>query len=120
MIRLRKHIAFLLFGIFFFPVIFQSLHIVWHHSHGYECEHHHCHKESPDKNSALNTQNLSDTENTCLICEFEFSITDVPELFIKKKEIPVLTYTYSEVATQQQYKQIFTDKTPRAPPILVS
>ncbi|PKQ61892.1 hypothetical protein BZG01_18340 [Labilibaculum manganireducens] len=120
MIKLRKHIAFILFVIFFFPITFQSVHIVWHHAHGYKCEHHLCHAESSDKNSHTSTENLSEKENACPICEYQFSINNLPELSVIKSEIPVLAYSYNQVAAVQQYVQVFSNKTPRAPPILVS
>lgn len=120
MIKLRKHIAFILFGIFFFPILFQSVHIVWHHSNGYKSEHNHCFQPITNKGLYSNGENLSEKEKTCPICEYQFSINDLPKISLFKADIPVLAFIYIEATTKQQYKQVFSDKTPRAPPIFVS
>lgn len=120
MIKLRKHIALLLFGIFFFPILFQLFHIVWHHSHGYKCEHTLCSQTITNTDFYSTGDNISENEKTCPICEYQFSINDLPKISFFNAVIPVFACTYNEVATQQQYKQVFSDKTPRAPPVLIS
>ncbi|MFW5760338.1 MAG: hypothetical protein ACOCXH_05105 [Cyclobacteriaceae bacterium] len=120
MIKLRKHIAFLLFGIFFLPIIFQSVHVVWHHSHSYKCEHNLCSQPITKKDLHSNGENVSEKEKTCPICEYQFSINDFPKISFFNPAIPAIACNYIELATQQQYKQVFSDKTPRAPPVLIS
>lgn len=120
MIKLRKHIAFLLFGIFFFFILFQSVHIVWHHSHGYKCEHNQCFQTITNTDIHLYGENVSEKEKTCPICEYQLSINDLPKISFFNAVIPVFDCTYIEVVIQQQYKQVFSDKTPRAPPVLIS
>lgn len=120
MINLRKHIVFLLFGIFFFPIVFQSVHIIWHHSHGYKCEHNHYSQTITSKDLHQNSKNVSEKEKVCLICEYHFSINDLPNISFFNAVIPVCECTYNKVVAHQQYKQVFSDKTPRAPPILIS
>jgi hypothetical protein len=120
LIRLRKHIALLLFGIFFFPIIYQTVHIVWHHSHGYTCEHNQCFQTITNKDLHLNGENISQKENTCPICEYQFSINDLPKISFFNAVIPEFSCVFNEIATQKQYKQVFTDKSPRAPPVLTS
>ena len=120
MIRLRKHIAFLLFGIFFIPNVFQSVHIVWHHSHGYKCEHNHCFQTITKTDFHSNGENVSEKEKTCPICEYQFSINDLPKISFFSPVIPAIVSIYNEITTQQQYKQVFSDKTPRAPPVDIS
>lgn len=120
MIRLRKIIASFLFVIFFFPITFQSIHIVWHHSHGYKCDHHLCHQKISDKDFHTDGENISEAEKACLLCEYQFSINDLPGISVFSLVIPVFTCIYSENAKEQQYKQVFSDKTPRAPPASVS
>jgi len=109
----------MLFGIFFFPILFQSIHIVWHHSHDYKCEHQLCHTESSDKDSNNNSVNISQHEKICPICEYQFSINDLPRVLFSKAIVPLYICTLFEINKQQQNKQIFTDKSPRAPPIIV-
>ena len=120
MIRLKKHIAFLLFGIFIFPIVFQSVHIVWHHSHVYKCAHNHGLQAASKTDFHSNGENVSEKQTTCPICEYQFSINELPNIATFNAVIPVFPYSYNEVATQQQYRQAFSDKTPRAPPVFVS
>jgi hypothetical protein len=51
MIYKRKDTAILLLGIFFFPIIFQSLLILWHNSHGIKQEYQYCDKENSENTS---------------------------------------------------------------------
>lgn len=97
--------------------MFQSFHIVWHHSHSYKCEHHICHQKLSDKDSHTKRKNISKKENTCPICEYQFSVNDLPKISFFSTYIPVFVCTYNEIAIQEQHKQVFLDKTPRAPPV---
>jgi len=120
LIRTRKHIAFLLFGIFFLPILFQSIHVVWHHSHAYKCEHNLCSQTITNKDLHTNGENVSEKEKICPICAYQFAINYLPTISYFKPFIPIFIYDYNEIATQQHYKQVFSDKTPRAPPVLIS
>ena len=103
-------------GLVFIPILFQPVHVVWHFSIGHANEPHCCHFETSDKNSC--SESIQPEEVHCLLCEFEFSINDLPEISCPKIVIPVFVFIYNEIATQQYFKQVFTDKTPRAPPVL--
>ncbi len=120
MIRIRKHIASFLFVIFFFPITFQPIHIVWHHSHGYNGKQYLTNKILSDKDPHTNQENISKEEKLCPIGEYQFSINDLPEFPVFRTEIPVFACNYNEIAIQQPYKQVFSDKIPRAPPVLIS
>ena len=120
MIRRKKHIAFFLFVIFFFPITFQSLHIVWHHAHGYKGRQHLFSNATHNEDSSINKENISEKEKLCPIGEYQFSINDLPEFSIFRSVIPAFAFHFDEIIIQQQYKQFFSDKTPRAPPILNS
>ncbi len=120
LIRLKKHIALLLLGIFFFSILIQSVHIVWHHSLIQKCEHYICHKKTPNKYLFTKQENVSEKEETCLICEYNFSINDSPKVFFLSTVIPAIASIFHEIYKQQQYIQVFSDKTPRAPPVLIS
>ncbi len=117
MIKLRKHIAFLIFEIFLFPILFQSLHIIRHHSPDYKCEHNNCFQKIANTYFNSNGQNLSENEKTCLIREYQFSINDLPKISFFYAVISVFTYAYIEATIEQYYKQVFSDITPRAPPV---
>lgn len=119
MIKLKKHIALLLLGIFFFPIIFQSVHIVWHHPNGYKNQCRHCEKETAENTSYSFAKDVSQKENICPICEYQFSINDLPIISIFRTIIPEIACLFNEIAVQQQYNQIFSDKTPREPPVLI-
>lgn len=120
MINLRNHIALLLFGVFFFPILFQSVHFVRHHSHDYNCEHYLCHQTIADINFHTNGENLSEEVKKCLICEYHFSINELPEISVSGRVIPSITCIYNEIVIQQQHKQVISIKVPRAPPVYLS
>jgi len=115
LIKLKKYIAFLLFGIFFFPIVFQSVHIVWHHAHGYKCNHNH-HHIIVEVNLHQDVEKISETEQICPICEFHFSINNVPKTSFFNSVIPVFAYLFNVTADNINYTQIYTFKSPRAPP----
>jgi hypothetical protein len=110
--RLRKHIAYFLFVIYFFPITFQSIHIVWHHSHGYKGK-----QIFFDKSSHRNRENISKEIKLCPIGEYQFSINALPKIYFFNSKIPITTRIYNEGVTQQQYKEVFSDQSPRAPPV---
>lgn len=118
--RFNQHIAIILFGIFFFPIVFQSIHIVKHHSNVSNFEQHFCgHIEIEDLYTASH-EFYSFEDRSCLICDYQFSINDLPKVLYFGKEIPALKYTYIEIAVLKPFNQFSYDKTPRGPPILNS
>ncbi len=116
MTKRRANIAVLLCGIFLFPIIFQSVHIVWHHSHGFKCEHHHCQQIAPHEDFHSYFENISDEVSKCPICDYQFPVNNLPEVSFLGTLLPLHTCIYIELNQQSQYKQVFSDKTPRAPP----
>jgi hypothetical protein len=64
--------------------------------------------------------NVSQKQKTCPICEYHFSINDLTKIYFFKTVIPAIACNYFEIAKQRQYKQVFSDKAPRAPPVLIS
>ena len=116
----KKHIAAFVIAIFFFPIAFQSLHIVWHHSHDGKCERPVFLQKTFDAESAVNKKNISANKDACPICDYQFSILDVPEIACFSSVIPANARIRNEIATPQQYQHFFSDKTPRAPPVVIS
>jgi hypothetical protein len=114
--KLRKHIAFFLFIIFILPITYHSLHVVWHHSHGYKGKQYLYNNIFNGINSYANKENILEEVNLCPIGEYQFIINDLPETSFSGSAIPVITYIYNKIAAQQQYKQVYLAKTPRAPP----
>lgn len=120
MITLRKHIAFLLFGIFFFPITFQTFHGVWDHSDDNITENQNCHHRVNDDGSNAEGECIYKTENTCPICDYQFSINDIPKVPFFSSEIPEFTSLYYEIKRNHHYKQVHSAKSPRGPPVYSS
>lgn len=120
MINLRKHIALFLLGIFFFPILFHSAHIVWHQSIKHKCEHDICRKKLSLNDLDKQHEGISEKVESCLICEYKFPISYTTKIFFFHSVIPASACIFNELDKQQQFKQVFSDKTPRAPPVLVS
>jgi hypothetical protein len=117
--ELHKHIALLVFGIFIFPILFQPVHIIWHHSHetpvctschvsdiGKQCT------DQKDENS------IDNQEKQCLVCSYEFSITELPEFFIFECNTDTAEESAEETPISQPCKTVCKNKTSRAPPVL--
>lgn len=120
MIRLKKHITVLLIGLFFFPVVFQSIHMVWHQSHSSSCGHHECDHKPLAKNSHPFAEKCIKNNENCPVCLYQFSINNVTKLSHLNFQIIVITCNYKAVAIAQQNLQVFADKSPRAPPVFIS
>jgi hypothetical protein len=119
LIRLKEHIAFLLFGIFFFPFLFQSLHILWHHSHVNKSEHNQYFQTITKTDFHSNGENVSEKKYKCPICAYKFSINDLPKIYFYYSIISVIACIYIELVQQYKYMQVFLVKTTRAPPVNV-
>ena len=119
LMELRKHIAPFLFWIFFFPILFQSVHIVWHNSQTNKNEYRCCHTETCDTDSPDESENITQKEDVCQICEYQFSLNDLPGISIFRSIIPSFSYSLNVIAFQQDFKQGFTVKSPRAPPLFI-
>jgi hypothetical protein len=91
--------------------------VVWHHAHGYKCHHNHAHQTITDNDLHLNHANVSGKEKICPICEFQFAINDLPKTQFFTSIVPAIACSYNEIAYQQQHKAVFSNKTPRAPPL---
>ena len=114
MIKFNKHIATVLIGIFFFPLAFQSIHIVWHHDHlHYDCYH----VFNSINNSQAATISTTGKINTCPICEYKFSINNLPVISVFRSPIPKINNSINETIMVQLHQQIIERKSPRAPPL---
>jgi len=115
----RKHIALYVFGIFIFPILFQPVHVIWHHSHetpvctschvsdiGGQCA-------DPNDENSIDKQ-----EKHCLVCSHEFSITQLPDFFIFECTIDISEELPGETPISQPCKPINKSKASRAPPVL--
>ncbi len=113
--KFKKHIVVFLLGIFVFPIIFQSIHIVWHHTHAV------LHNENVSIIENCNIHNneivlISDNIEHCAICEYEFSVNNVPNGFYFDTVLLFIKDLVNQNIVNKALQQIFSFKTPRAPP----
>lgn len=113
MAEIRKHIAPFLFVIFSFPITFQPLHVVWHHSHGYMGRQLYLHPFSGE-----NSNYISQKAELCPIGEYQFSVNDLPELFFFDSFKLSFSQAFNEKEIQQKHKAVFTEEPSRAPPVI--
>jgi len=117
LIQIRTHISFFLFWIFFTPILFQSIHIVWHHSDAHQCEHHLCISEASDQMLKADDTQLSEKEEKCPICEYEFPINNIPKVSSYDASLPIFSSLYTKTLTQKQFIKVISKRNPRAPPV---
>lgn len=115
MIRIKKHIALALLGIFFFPIIFQSAHIVWHHSYSFQDDN--FFRLSSGKTKEV-VMIVGSTVNHCPICDYKFAINKIPEFLIFAVLIVLINRIFNLATIAQPHKQAVTLDLSRAPPYL--
>lgn len=89
--------------------------MVWHQAHGYEGN-----KLSFDKSYNEHQKNIYQKINLCPIGEYKFFVNDLPNKTIPNFIVPAVKHVQKEIVKQQLYKQVFSEKSPRAPPFLIS
>ncbi|OQA46951.1 MAG: hypothetical protein BWY47_01510 [Bacteroidetes bacterium ADurb.Bin302] len=116
LLTLKKHIAFFLLGIFIFSITFQSIHIVWHHSH---CISHNatCHNTVDCTNYTGTAFFYSNSTNHCPICEFQFSINTLPYILFFEAVIPTICRIFKVLYVTEPHQEVFALYSPRSPPI---
>lgn len=102
---------------FTFPIVFQSLHIVWHHSNeeadsyiNTECQSYHYQgfqEESVDTSSE---------SIHCLVCAYKFPKNNIQHVSVFYVVIPLVGKLFRETLVIQPVEQIIALKSPRAPP----
>lgn len=111
MIKFRKHITFLIFLIFLFPLFFQSIHVIWHHSHGFNGE--------IISLKVNNTKNIDTEKETCSIGDYKFSITYLPIVYVNYFVINIFKNFYNKIVISQIFKITLQTKSTRAPPLFL-
>lgn len=120
MTTLKKHIALWLIGIFSFPIVFQPVHVVWHHLHGYRHTPQQCSLCSitrPDYAACAFDEEDDYGEGVCPICAYQFSINQLPEVTAFDPVVPEIFCGQNTAIASQYFRQDRTTKTPRAPPV---
>ena len=115
MIKSFRNIALSLLLIFVFPIIYQPLHVVWHHSHGAEC----CGSYGTCQLGDLQKREgayFEETIDHCPICSYEFSINDIPEKQVIEFYIQELIFKFIETKVTEFVPPFVLLKIPRAPP----
>jgi hypothetical protein len=63
-------------------------------------------------------ENFSQEEKSCLVCDYEFSINNLPEISIFRITTPITERSFQEKETQAYFQEVSSYKSPRAPPFL--
>ena len=117
--ELRKHIALYVFGIFIFPILFQPVHVIWHHSNETPvCTSCHVSDTGGQCANSKDENSIDKQEKHCLVCSYEFSITQLPDFVIFECNIDIAEELPTETPISQPCKTVCRTKTPRAPPVL--
>jgi hypothetical protein len=115
--KIKKHIAILLLGIFAFPIVFQSVHIILHHRHNIDNRHYCCQSNTQNDCTGITVAKYK-TISHCPICEYQFSINKPTNLFIFKTIMPILCGVLGNSLIEKRHLKILPSKSPRAPPFL--
>jgi hypothetical protein len=117
--HIKRHIAFVLTGFLIFPIIFQSIPVVWHHSYDHSEIAIHSSCSNNDPGSCKDVSGISTSSGHCPICEYQFTVNILPDCSIQVATVPVITATCHDIATGNPHLQIVALKSPRAPPFLM-
>lgn len=76
--RSLQNIAFVLFAIFSFPLVYQPFHIAVHHSYTH-CRHCSVSCKQPHSDSqTINFETTQEKEEPCPICNYHFPLNEIP------------------------------------------
>jgi hypothetical protein len=119
-IKYKSHIAPLLLCLFVFPILFQPVHVLLHHSNKNNTAGHHCCSHETCQASIKHEQNVgysvSKAGDKCAICDYHFATKDFIDVKVVLAAIPLDKYDYNTLAKQQKYLSALRNKSPRAPP----
>lgn len=114
--KIKSYIVLVILGLFVFPVVFQSLHNIWHHSHCCQDEHLFCSDATIYRDFQKDRLSLPEKNNYCPICEYKFPINSLPDFLIIEIIIQIFIGNFTETIQKQPHQKLFTLKVPRAPP----
>lgn len=113
----KKHRLWILLGIFVFPILFQSLHVLEHHLDDLNECHHDCSTQISHNNNQQHKAKITQDETVCPILSYELSVNDLHQLFIFQTNIPAFAFPFKQMVVNQHSKSVFSVKSPRAPPL---
>jgi hypothetical protein len=114
LIKLKHHIAAILLGLFMFPILFQSVHVLWHHTQ--DCIDACCCKHI-DVVSESSSGTIATLEEDCLICNYLITINSFADPVVYRISLPIEKRAFVFLIIQHPLKQVGSFKSPRAPPI---
>jgi hypothetical protein len=117
--RIKQHIATVLAGILIFPVIFQSVHVIWHHSHDHPVTVEHACCSDTRAGSCENVTEILSNTGHCPVCEYQFTVNMPHNVTVHEAIIPSRAGTYRDLTTFTAQLQPVSLKSPRAPPSLM-
>jgi len=109
--------ALTLLGIFLFPVIFQSVHTAGHKKACCSGHEHSCAVSQPERTTPRDSPGISQNEEPCPICNYQFPVNKLPDLSVFASHVPVVTAIVSDIIPDVEYRPVFSTKSPRAPPV---
>ncbi len=112
------HIAFVLLLGFIYPIAFQPFHIYTHKKQSSEL-HEHCNHHiviSNNSNEGYHLNESDEAQQQCLICEYHFSVNELPLFFVFECSVPTFKHHYLQSVIAQIYQCVISFKSPRAPP----
>lgn len=113
--HLRIYSIYLLLGVFLFPLVFQSAHVVHHHAQELRAACCHVHETAADP---VKQDGVSQAgEAPCAICNYTFSLNVLPGLNPIKTCLPYVSGALPLPSYQRTFAAVYTVKTPRAPPV---
>lgn len=120
MFKFKKYIAFFLFLVFTFPVIYQQVHIMQHHAiincHT-DCDNHYnTHNNIEPVNPKTISFSVSNENKTCAICEYQFTINQMPVVYQFSKSNNYFSKYRFPFTGQHLICSYICGKSSRAPP----
>jgi len=115
--NIKKHIAILLIGIFIFPLLFQPLHVLLHHKyHPFLCANTSFETVFVGESTDLHFHQ-TDKNERCPICDYHFSLNQLPPVIVSVAVVPLLMSTVHEKNISASIVEFNSVKSPRAPPV---
>lgn len=112
----KRNIAVLSFGIFLFPIVFHSLHVVAHHLHDHDQNNHSLHPGEIEKPAHVHFAAAVIPHKPCAVCAYEFSINEEPFQVAFAASLPAMGTEIAGFVTQGSFHSIVSNQSPRAPP----
>lgn len=97
--------------------VFQSIHIVMHHSRTHSHNHELCNEYTTTQTFDYKYTIEFPKGKPCLICDCHFSINDLPKISIYRSISLLVQGILNESPIHLHFQELFSLKSPRAPPV---